>query len=63
MRIELKCRECGGNRFTLDHEATDDAHVDCEDCGHKIGTVGELKRQIAEEVMKRARVRDSLSGQ
>jgi DNA-directed RNA polymerase subunit RPC12/RpoP len=56
MRIELNCRECGGNRFTLDQEASDHAHVDCEDCGHHIGTVGELKRLVAEEVMRRARV-------
>ena len=56
MRIELKCRECGGNRFKLDQDADDDAHVECDDCGHKIGTVGELKRQVANEVLKHARV-------
>lgn len=56
MRIELNCRECGGNHFSLDHEATDDARVDCDDCGHHIGTVGELKRKVAEEVMRRARI-------
>jgi hypothetical protein len=28
MRIELNCRECGNNRFTLDQEASDDAHVE-----------------------------------
>jgi predicted nucleic acid-binding Zn ribbon protein len=56
MRIELKCRECGGNRFNLDQQVDDDAQVQCDDCGHKIGTVGELKRQVADEVMKHARV-------
>lgn len=56
MRIDLKCRGCGGNRFNLDRQQDDDAHVECDDCGHKIGTVGELKRQVADEVMRRARV-------
>jgi predicted nucleic acid-binding Zn ribbon protein len=57
MRIELKCRECGGNRFSLDQEADDDAHVECDECGHKIGTVGQLKRQVAQEVLRHAKVR------
>jgi hypothetical protein len=33
--------------------------VDCEDCGHHIGTVGELKSQVAKEVMRRARVKQA----
>lgn len=57
MRIELKCRECGGNRFALDQPLEDHAHVECDECGHKIGTVGELKRQVADEVMRNAKVR------
>lgn len=56
MRIELNCRECGSNHFTLDRSADDDAHVKCGDCGHKIGTMGELKRQVAEEVLKHSRI-------
>lgn len=56
MRIELNCRECGSNRFTLDRDTDDDAHVECEDCGHRIGTMADLKHQIAQEVLKRARV-------
>lgn len=56
MRIELTCRECGNNRFRLDRNHDDDAHVECEDCGHKIGTMGELKRQVADEVLKHARL-------
>lgn len=56
MRIELNCRKCGSNRFKLDGNPADEAHVQCEDCGHMIGTMGELKRQVAEEVLKRAQV-------
>ena len=54
MRIELNCRKCGGNRFKLDREADDDSQVECDDCGHRIGTVGDLKRQVADEVLKQA---------
>ena len=54
MRIELNCRECGGNRFKLDGNTADETHVECEDCGHMIGTMAELKQQVAEEVLKRA---------
>lgn len=50
MRIDLTCRQCGSNRFRLDRKLEDDTHVDCEDCGHKIGTMAELKRQVADEV-------------
>jgi len=56
MRIELNCRECGGNRFTLDHDATDEAQVECGDCGRHIGTVGQLTKQVAEEVMRWAKI-------
>jgi Zn ribbon nucleic-acid-binding protein len=56
MRIELKCRVCGGNRFTIDSHADDATHVECGECGHKIGTMGDLKRQVADEVLKHARV-------
>jgi DNA-directed RNA polymerase subunit RPC12/RpoP len=59
MRIDLKCRECGSNRFNLDQDADDDANVECDECGHKIGTVGQLKRQVAEEVLRRSRIRRS----
>jgi predicted nucleic acid-binding Zn ribbon protein len=56
MRIELNCRECGGNRFTIDQHAADNAFVECGECGHKIGTLGELKRQVAEEVLSRSKL-------
>ena len=54
MRIELNCAECGENRFTIIRGMEDDAAVCCSECGHKIGTMGELKTRVAAEVMKRA---------
>ena len=54
MRIELNCRECGGNRFTLDRELDDLSVVQCEECGHRIGLLVELKEQVAQEVLARS---------
>ena len=51
MRIDLSCRECGENRFGLSHAAADDSIVACEDCGHVIGTLGQLKEQVAQSVL------------
>lgn len=57
MRIELNCAECGRNRFTITRGMEDDAAVSCSECGHLIGTMGELKQRVAAEVMKRAGTR------
>lgn len=53
VRIELNCADCGGNRFSFDHGNADGSLVLCEDCGHKIGTLGKLKEMVAEEVLRR----------
>ena len=57
MRIELNCAACGSNRFTLDQEAEDACHVECDDCGHQIGTLGELKQKVAALVLSHSRVK------
>jgi hypothetical protein len=53
VRIELNCADCGGNRFSLDHGNSDGSLIICEDCGHKVGTLGKLKQMVAEEVLRR----------
>ena len=55
MRIELKCAGCGGNNFKLGDELEENAQVTCDDCGHEIGSMAQLKEQLADEVMRRAR--------
>ena len=55
MRIDLTCKVCGQNRFSLEHDVEDDSHIKCEDCGHEIGTLAELKQQVAEEVIRRSK--------
>lgn len=55
MKIQLSCAACGNNRFSLDEAITDECMVRCRDCGHGIGTLGQLKSRVAEEVISRAR--------
>ena len=47
MRIELKCAVCGGNNFKLDEQLDENVQVECEDCGHEIGSLAELKEKLA----------------
>jgi len=54
MCIDLSCAVCGKNRFSLTEANSDSSAVSCVDCGHEIGTLGDLKQKIAEEVMRRA---------
>lgn len=54
LRIELACAECGNNRFSLDDAEHDSSLIYCKDCGHRIGTLAELKDRIASEVLRRA---------
>jgi hypothetical protein len=61
MRIELNCAVCGENRFNLDGGMEDDTHICCDVCGHKIGTLAELKERIAAEVLKRSTKANSAS--
>ena len=56
VRIELACAVCGKNRFSFPEEGGDDStHVSCEDCGHVVGSMGELKQAFAEAVINRTR--------
>ena len=55
MRIDIKCAACDGNNFKLDDEFEENAQVACDDCGHEIGSMAELKKKLADEVMRRAR--------
>lgn len=53
MRIELNCAVCGENRFSLDGEVEDETIIRCNECGHEIGTMADLKEKVADEVLRR----------
>lgn len=61
MKIELNCAVCGSNNFELADALTDECAVSCADCGHVIGTMGELKAKLAEEVIRRSHKRPPAS--
>jgi DNA-directed RNA polymerase subunit RPC12/RpoP len=52
MRVDLTCAECRQNSFNLGYGADDDSVIRCTFCGHKIGTMAELKERVAAEVLK-----------
>lgn len=54
MKIELNCSKCGSNRFSFPDTLTDKSIVTCADCGHRIGTLAELKDRVGDQVIKRA---------
>ena len=54
MRIDLTCAECHKNSFNLGHGTDDDSVIRCTSCGHRIGTMAELKERVAAEVLKHA---------
>lgn len=50
----MNCAVCGENHFTILEGLDDDAaDVNCSECGHYIGTMGELKQRVAAEVLSR----------
>lgn len=53
MRIELSCSSCGGNRFRYPPNGNGENVVICEDCGHVVGTLEELKQKVEWAVMQR----------
>jgi len=56
MRIDLKCAKCRSNNFELANADADSSEILCADCGHVIGTMGELKERLAAEVIRRSRI-------
>ena len=53
--IELSCPTCGSNRIAFNHAVSDACEVACEECGARVGTYGDLKRQVTEQVARAAR--------
>ena len=52
MSIDLSCHACGSNRIAFNHAVSDACSVSCEDCGSVLGTFGELKKLVAEQMAR-----------
>jgi len=48
--IDLSCARCGSNRIAFNHAVSDACDVTCEDCGSVVGTFGDLKRRVAQQM-------------
>jgi predicted nucleic acid-binding Zn ribbon protein len=50
--LVLSCRACGSNRIAFNQAVSDACEVRCEDCGGRVGTYGELKAAVADQLAR-----------
>lgn len=50
--IDLSCGECGSNRLDIPAQAGDDGEVTCEECGHALGSLAEVKTRVEQAVLR-----------
>ena len=50
--VDLRCGSCGSNRIHIPASGGDESPVVCEDCGHVLATLGELKKRAEEAVLR-----------
>ena len=51
-KIDLSCGECGSNRIDIPADAGDDSAVVCEECGHALGSLAEVKSRVERAVLR-----------
>ncbi len=52
LKIDLSCGACGSNRLDIPAQATDDSAVACQECGHALGSLGDLKTRVEQAVLR-----------
>ncbi|HLL30496.1 MAG TPA: hypothetical protein VK403_05830 [Allosphingosinicella sp.] len=52
LNVDLSCGECGSNRLDIPAQASDDSPVVCEECGHALGSLGEVKARVEQAVLR-----------
>jgi ribosomal protein S27E len=52
MTIDLSCEACGSNRILFNHAASDADEVTCAACGIRVGTFGELKQRVTDQLAR-----------
>ena len=50
MTIDLNCPTCGNNRFGFPKK--DEEAVRCQVCGDSLGTLGQVKKRVADQVTR-----------
>lgn len=49
--VEIHCAGCGSANYSLPDGAGDDAAVLCNDCGRRLGSIGDLKAEMMEQLL------------
>lgn len=52
LKIDLSCGECGSNRLDIPAQDGDDGAVICEECGHALGSLAEVKTRVEQAVLR-----------
>ena len=52
LKIDLSCGECGSNRIHIPAQAGDDGVVVCEECGHALGSLAQVKTRVEQAVLR-----------
>lgn len=53
MQIDLKCANCGGNRFDYPFALKDNSVIKCSECGRSIGTVADIRAKVIKALTER----------
>lgn len=51
-KIDLSCEKCGSNRLDIPAQAGDEGTVVCEECGHALGSLAEVKTRVEQAVLR-----------
>lgn len=49
--VEIHCAACGSANYSLPDGEGDDAPVDCNDCGRRLGTIADLKAEMLAQAL------------
>ena len=49
--VEIHCAACGSANYSLPEGEADDASVNCNDCGRRLGSIGDLKAEMLAQAL------------
>ena len=49
--VEIHCAACGSANYSLPEGDGDAAVVQCNDCGRRLGTIGDLKAEMLSQAL------------
>ena len=49
--VEIHCGTCGSGNYSLPEGGADEAALLCNDCGTRLGTVGEMKAEMVAQAI------------